>query len=101
MVGINTAKEFGGSPALGAIAGILILNPAVAGIKLFGTDLLPGRGGLIGVLFAAIFIALVEKQVRRYVPKLLIFLSHQRLLYWLLVLLLILFLCRLVVSFQI
>jgi sucrose PTS system EIIBCA or EIIBC component len=68
LVGTNAAKEFGGSPALGAIAGILIINPAVAGIHLFGTDLLPGRGGLIGVLFAAIFIALVEKQVRRYVP---------------------------------
>ncbi|PAD27502.1 PTS sugar transporter subunit IIC [Niallia circulans] len=68
LVGSNAAKEFGGSPALGAIAGILIINPAVAGIHLFGTDLLPGRGGLIGVLFAAIFIALVEKQVRKYVP---------------------------------
>ncbi|PAE44635.1 PTS transporter subunit EIIC [Bacillus sp. 7884-1] len=68
LVGTNAAKEFGGSPALGAIAGILIINPAVAGIHLFGADLLPGRGGLIGVLFAAIFIALVEKQVRKYVP---------------------------------
>jgi PTS system sucrose-specific IIC component len=69
LVGTNAAKEFGGSPALGAIAGILIINPAVAGIKLFGTALLPGRGGLIGVLLAAIFIALVEKRVRRYVPQ--------------------------------
>ncbi|MED4206329.1 PTS transporter subunit EIIC [Neobacillus mesonae] len=69
LVGINAAKEFGGSPALGALAGILIINPAAAGIKLFGMELLPGRGGLIGVLFAAIFIALVEKRVRRYVPQ--------------------------------
>jgi PTS system sucrose-specific IIC component len=69
LVGINAAKEYGGSPALGALAGILIINPAVAGIKLFDTALLPGRGGLIGVLFAAIFIALVEKRVRRYVPQ--------------------------------
>lgn len=69
LVGINAAKEFGGSPALGALAGILIINPAVAGIKLFGSELLPGRGGLIGVLFAAIFIALVEKRVRKFVPQ--------------------------------
>ncbi|GHH97756.1 PTS transporter subunit EIIC [Neobacillus kokaensis] len=69
LVGINAAKEFGGSPALGALAGILIINPAAAGIKLFGMELLPGRGGLIGVMFAAIFIALVEKRVRRYVPQ--------------------------------
>jgi PTS system sucrose-specific IIC component len=69
LVGMNAAKEYGGSPALGAIAGILIINPAVAGIILFGEPLLPGRGGLIGVLFAAIFIAVVEKRVRRYVPQ--------------------------------
>jgi sucrose PTS system EIIBCA or EIIBC component len=69
LVGINAAKEFGGSPALGALAGILMINPAVAGIKLFGAALLPGRGGLIGVLLAAIFIAIVEKRVRRYIPQ--------------------------------
>ncbi|MFT8322823.1 MAG: PTS transporter subunit EIIC [Bacillus sp. (in: firmicutes)] len=68
LVGINAAKEFGGSPALGGVAGILIINPAVAGITLFGDALLPGRGGLIGVLLAAIFIALVEKKIRQYVP---------------------------------
>jgi len=68
LVGINAAKEFGGSPALGGLAGILIINPAVAGISLFGEALIPGRGGLIGVLFAAIFIAYVEKAVRKYVP---------------------------------
>ena len=69
LVGINAAKEFGGSPALGGLAGILIINPAVAGISLFGEELVPGRGGLIGVLMAAIFIALVEKRVRRFVPQ--------------------------------
>lgn len=69
LVGLNAAKEFGGSPALGALAGILIINPAAAGVKLFGTKLLPGRGGLIGVLLAAIFIAYVEKRVRKYVPQ--------------------------------
>ncbi|WP_307893135.1 PTS transporter subunit EIIC [Bacillus swezeyi] len=68
LVGVNTAKEFGGSPALGGLAGILILNPAVGDIKLFGEALLPGRGGLIGVLFAAAFIAFIEKRVRRYIP---------------------------------
>jgi PTS system sucrose-specific IIC component len=69
LVGTNAAKEFGGSPALGALAGILVINPAVGDIALFGENLLPGRGGLIGVLFAAIFIALVEKQVRKFVPQ--------------------------------
>lgn len=69
LVGTNAAKEFGGSPALGALAGILVINPAVGDIALFGENLLPGRGGLIGVLFAAIFIAFVEKQVRKFVPQ--------------------------------
>ncbi|MCY8270677.1 PTS transporter subunit EIIC [Bacillus sonorensis] len=68
LVGVNAAKEFGGSPALGGLAGILILNPAAADITLFGEALLPGRGGLIGVLFAAVFIAFIEKRVRRFVP---------------------------------
>ncbi|QNK46961.1 PTS transporter subunit EIIC [Brevibacterium sp. PAMC23299] len=69
LVGSNAAKEYGGSPALGALAGILVINPAVGDISLFGENLLPGRGGLIGVLFAAIFIALVEKQVRKFIPQ--------------------------------
>ena len=68
FVGINTAKEFGGSPALGGLAGILIINPAAAQIILFGEELLPGRGGLIGVMFAAIFIVFIEKNVRKFVP---------------------------------
>ncbi|PAW30512.1 PTS sugar transporter subunit IIC [Peribacillus simplex] len=69
LVGTNAAKEYGGSPALGALAGILVINRAVGDISLFGENLLPGRGGLIGVLFAAIFIALVEKQVRKFIPQ--------------------------------
>lgn len=69
LVGINAAKEFGGSPALGGLAGILIINPASASIVLFGEELVPGRGGLIGVLLAAIFIAIVEKRVRKFVPQ--------------------------------
>lgn len=69
LVGTNASKEYGGSPALGALAGILVINPAVGDISLFGENLLPGRGGLIGVLFAAIFIALVEKQVRKFIPQ--------------------------------
>ncbi|WP_044749162.1 PTS transporter subunit EIIC [Bacillus alveayuensis] len=68
FVGINAAKEFGGTPALGGIAGILIINPALANITLFGEKLVPGRGGLVGVMLAAIFMAWIEKKVRRFVP---------------------------------
>ncbi|MCK6258168.1 PTS transporter subunit EIIC [Fictibacillus sp. KIGAM418] len=68
FVGINTAKEFGGTPALGGAAGIMLINPALANITLFGEKLLPGRGGLIGVMLAAAFIAWSEKRIRRFVP---------------------------------
>lgn len=34
FVGMNTAKEFSGTPALGGLAGILIINPAIATITL-------------------------------------------------------------------
>lgn len=69
FVGINTAREFGGSPALGGAAGILIINPGLANITLFGEALVPGRGGLIGVMLAAAFIALLEKRIRKLVPS--------------------------------
>ncbi|MDG5472716.1 PTS transporter subunit EIIC [Jeotgalibacillus sp. ET6] len=69
LVGWNTAKEFGGTPALGAIAGIIIINPALANITLFGEELVPGRGGLIAVILAAWFMAVVERFARRFVPN--------------------------------
>ncbi len=69
LVGWNTAKEFGGTPALGAIAGILIINPALENITLFGEELVPGRGGLFAVLLAAWFMAFIEKRIRKVVPS--------------------------------
>lgn len=69
LVGWNTAKEFGGTPVLGAIAGMLIFNPALANIKLFGEALVPGRGGLFAVIFAAWLMVVVERQVRKAVPN--------------------------------
>lgn len=68
FVGINTAKEFGGSPAMGGLAGILIINPAIASIKISGVALVPGRGGLIGVLLVAWFMSVLEKRLRKFVP---------------------------------
>jgi sucrose PTS system EIIBCA or EIIBC component len=69
FVGINTAKEFGGTPALGGIAGGLFILPDIEKIQLFGEALVPGRGGLIGVLLAAWFIVWLEKSIRPFVPK--------------------------------
>lgn len=69
FVGINTAKEFSGTPAIGGLAGILIINPAIASITIHGMPLVPGRGGIFGVILVAWFMTLVEKQVRRFVPN--------------------------------
>jgi len=65
LVGWNTAKEFGGTPVLGAIAGAFLFNPALADITIYGEALVPGRGGLFGVIFAAWLMTFVEKQVRK------------------------------------
>ncbi|HWR38869.1 MAG TPA: PTS transporter subunit EIIC [Patescibacteria group bacterium] len=69
FVGINTAKEFGGTPAMGGLAGVLVLNPAIASIKLNGLALVPGRGGIFGVLLVAWFMSWVEKRLRKVVPN--------------------------------
>ncbi|OLS37093.1 PTS sugar transporter subunit IIC [Alkalihalophilus pseudofirmus] len=69
LVGWNTAKEFGGTPALGAIAGILIINPALADITLFGEQLIPGQGGLFAIILAGWVMANVEKFIRKGVPS--------------------------------
>lgn len=69
FVGINTAKEFGGTPAMGGLAGILILNPAIATITINQAALVPGRGGIIGVLLVAFFMSILEKKIRKFVPS--------------------------------
>ncbi|WP_428908862.1 PTS transporter subunit EIIC [Niallia sp. Krafla_26] len=69
VVGWNTAKEFGGTPVLGAIAGIITMHPGLADIVLFGSNLVPGRGGLIGAMFAAWLMVVFEKQYRKIVPN--------------------------------
>ncbi|MBU2699099.1 PTS system sucrose-specific IIC component [Sporomusaceae bacterium BoRhaA] len=69
FVGINTAKEFGGTPAMGGLAGVLIINPGIASIKINGLALVPGRGGIIGVLLVAWLMSMLEKRLRKFVPN--------------------------------
>ena len=56
-VGINAAKEFGATPALGGvIGGVTLLTGITAELPIHniftGAPLTPGQGGIIGVLFA-------------------------------------------------
>lgn len=69
IVGWNTAREFGGTPVLGAIAGIIIMHPGLAEITLFGNELVAGRGGLIGAMLAAWLMVWFEKHFRKFVPN--------------------------------
>ncbi len=69
LVGWNTAKEFGGTPVLGAIAGAFLFNPLLADIVIYGEKLVVGRGGLFGVIFAAWLMTVVEKRVRKIIPN--------------------------------
>ncbi len=69
FVGFQTAKEFGGTPALGGLAGVLLINPAIVSIQIDGMSLIPGRGGVFGVLLVAGFMAWLEQRIRRYVPQ--------------------------------
>ena len=69
FVGFQTAKEFGGTPALGGLAGVLLINPAIAAIQINGAALIPGRGGVFGVLMVAGLMAWMEQRIRRYVPQ--------------------------------
>ena len=69
LVGWNTAKEFGGTPVMGAIAGMILFSPLLEDITIYGEELIPGRGGLFGVIFAAWLMTFVEKNVRKVMPN--------------------------------
>ena len=69
MVGMNAAKEFGGSPALGGVMAGILMTPGLADVKLFDKALVPGRGGIIAVLLVVLFTAFVERKVRKFVHE--------------------------------
>lgn len=69
MVGMNTAREFGGSPTIGGIIAGIIYNPALANIQISGKALTVGRGGIISVLIAAAFASFLERNIRKKMPN--------------------------------
>jgi len=73
FIGINAAKEFGATPALGGlIAGVTLLNGMSADNPInnifTGTPLAAGYGGVIGVLLAVYLLSLIERWLRKFVP---------------------------------
>lgn len=71
FVGVNAAKEFGGSPMLGGTMAAVITVPALANVTIGGKALVPGRGGVIAVLLVVAFSSLLEKKIRKIVPEVL------------------------------
>ncbi|WP_328538122.1 PTS transporter subunit EIIC [Streptomyces sp. NBC_00344] len=69
FVGYNTAKEFGGTPILGGAVAAIIVFPGVANVSAFGEKLLPGQGGVLGALGAAVLAVYIEKWCRRWMPE--------------------------------
>lgn len=71
FIGVNAAKEFGGTPILGGVLAAIITHPGLSGISLFGNALVPGRGGVIAVLLIALFGAYLERFLHKIIPDVL------------------------------
>lgn len=84
FVGMNAAKEFGGTPVLGGIGGALsVSHSAMPLLKKIGEGELdiilpitnapfnPATGGILAAVFTGAMIAFIEKRVRRIVPDVL------------------------------
>ncbi|MBE6072213.1 MAG: PTS trehalose transporter subunit IIBC [Clostridium butyricum] len=82
LVGMNAAKEFKGSPVLGAMAGAMsIANAAMPLLTKFNdvevilplTNKVfnPAAGGLLAALISGMFFALLERQIRKIMPDIL------------------------------
>lgn len=68
LVGVNAAKVFGGSQALGGVMAGILSSPQLAHITLFGEALQPGRGGVIAVLLVVALMCWFEKRLRERLP---------------------------------
>ncbi|WMY72524.1 PTS transporter subunit EIIC [Buttiauxella selenatireducens] len=64
--GVTSAKEFDGTVVMGGLLGAITIAPQLAHL-----GLIPGQGGLIGVIFAVWLMCWLEKRVRRIVPDVL------------------------------
>lgn len=68
VAGYNAAREFGGSPVLGACFAAILTSSSLTGLEMFGITFVAGRGGVISVLACAILGALLEKKIRKHMP---------------------------------
>ncbi len=71
IVGYNTAKEFGGSPILGAVLAAILNTASITGIHILGIECAAGRGGVISILIVAAIGAKLERIIRKRMPEIL------------------------------
>jgi len=69
LVGVNAARVFGGSQAMGGVMAGILSSPQLAQITLFGEALQPGRGGVIAVLLVVALMCWIEKRLRLLLPE--------------------------------
>lgn len=75
FTGINAAREWGGSEALGGTVGgvVYLTGMDVSKVKLnnflTGAPLVAGQGGIIGVIFAVWVLCWLEKKLHRVTPQ--------------------------------
>lgn len=81
-VGMNTAKEFGGTPILGGIIGALFVGNAAhpllskvndmpLNLPIINKSFTPSIGGLLASLFMGIIVAKIERGIRKVMPTIL------------------------------
>ena len=69
FVGYNAGKVFGGTPILGGVLAAILTHPALANVEIYGSNLLPGRGGIISVVLVVAFGAWIEKKLHNFIPE--------------------------------
>lgn len=79
--GINSAKVFGATPAMGGMIGGISIGANIVEIStqmgLYNADvplqsiLTTGKGGIIGVIFGVWVLSIIEKNIRKHVPDVL------------------------------
>ncbi len=80
FVGYNAAREWGGSPILGGVAGALcVANSAMPLLASYGNNQVvlpltgsvynPSQGGLISALLAGALVACLERWIRSWMPR--------------------------------
>lgn len=71
IVGYNAAKEFNGTPIIGAVLAAILTSSAITDVSMLGITFVAGRGGVISVLIVAILGAMLESRLRKFIPDML------------------------------